>query len=155
MEKGDGNMDNVKIINDGVNDFRYTTEGSSCFDIRANHNAIVPAGDVKLVKTGFKLEMPVGYELQIRSRSGLALNKKISVLNSPGTVDSDYRGEVGVILMNNSKEDFEISIGDRIAQGAFCKIEKPFKEIFVTMSASEGLTTTERGEGGFGHTGKN
>lgn len=140
----------VKIVNNGINDFKYADDGSSGFDIRANHDAIVYPNDVKLIKTGFFVEMPKGIELQVRSRSGLALKKKITVLNSPGTVDSSYRGEIGVILKNDSSEPFEIFRGDRIAQGVFAKVEYPC--LIVT---TEPLSQSERGEGGFGHTGIN
>lgn len=140
----------IKIVNNGINDFKYADEGSSGFDIRANHDAIVYPNDVKLIKTGFFIEMPKGTELQVRSRSGLALKKKIIVLNSPGTVDSSYRGEVGVILKNDSSEPFEIFRGDRIAQGVFAKVEYP-----LLIINAEPLSQSERGEGGFGHTGTN
>lgn len=140
----------IKIVNNGINDFKYADDGSSGFDIRANHDAIVYPNDVKLIKTGFFIEMPKGMELQIRSRSGLALKKKIVVLNSPGTVDASYRGEIGVILKNESHEAFEISRGDRIAQGVFAKVEYPLFTI-----TTEPLSQSERGEGGFGHTGTN
>lgn len=140
----------VKIVNNGINDFKYADDGSSGFDIRANHDAIVYPNDVKLIKTGFFVEMPKGMELQIRSRSGLALKKKIVVLNSPGTVDASYRGEIGVILKNESSETFEISRGDRIAQGVFAKVEYPLLTV-----TTEPLSQSERGEGGFGHTGTN
>ena len=140
----------IKIVNNGINDFKYADDGSSGFDIRANHDAIVYPNDVKLIKTGFFIEMPKGTELQVRSRSGLALKKKIIVLNSPGTVDSSYRGEVGVILKNDSSEPFEIFRGDRIAQGVFAKVEYP-----LLIVNAEPLSQSERGEGGFGHTGTN
>ena len=140
----------IKIVNNGINDFKYADDGASGFDIRANHDAIVYPNDVKLIKTGFFVEMPKGTELQVRSRSGLALKKKIIVLNSPGTVDSSYRGEVGVILKNDSSEPFEIFRGDRIAQGVFAKVEYPFLTV-----TTEPLSQSERGERGFGHTGTN
>ena len=102
-----------------------------------------------LVKTGLFIEIPVGYEGQVRSRSGLALKNGISVLNSPGTIDADYRGEIGVILINLSKEDFEVNPGDRIAQLVFSNVEQ------ANWIVSDSLNTTERGDGGFGSTGKN
>jgi dUTP pyrophosphatase len=102
-----------------------------------------------LVKTGLFLELPAGVEAQVRPRSGLALKKGITVLNSPGTIDADYRGEVGVILINLSKDKFSINPGDRIAQLVFAKHEQAdFQEVEV-------LSETDRGEGGFGSTGNN
>ncbi len=103
----------------------------------------------KLIPTGLYISLPNGYEAQIRPRSGLALKNGITVLNTPGTIDADYRGEIGVILINLSNEDFEIANGDRICQMVINKIEMPQLEE-VTI-----LDETERGEGGFGHTGKN
>ena len=100
-----------------------------------------------LVKTGLFMEIPEGYECQVRSRSGLALKKGISVLNAPGTVDADYRGEVGVILINLSNETFVIEDGERIAQLVFAKVKQ------AKWKVAETLTETDRGEGGFGSTG--
>ena len=101
----------------------------------------------KLIKTGIFIELPEGYEAQIRPRSGLALKNGITVLNSPGTIDSDYRGEIGVILINLSDISFVVNNGDRIAQMVICKYQKVlFNEVNV-------LSLTERGEGGFGHSG--
>ena len=103
----------------------------------------------KLISTGLKIELPVGYEAQIRSRSGLALKNGISVLNSPGTIDSDYRGDIGIILINFSNEKFKINNGDRIAQIIIAKHESP---IFIDSSE---LSESKRGKGGFGSTEKN
>jgi dUTP pyrophosphatase len=105
-------------------------------------------GERKLIKTGLFLEIPEGYEAQVRPRSGLALKNGITVLNSPGTIDADYRGEIGVILINHSSEIFEINSGDRIAQLVFAKVEQ------AVWYETESLNETERGEGGFGSTGK-
>jgi dUTP pyrophosphatase len=103
-------------------------------------------GERKLIKTGLKLEIAEGFEIQIRSRSGLALKNGISVLNSPGTIDSDYRGEIGVILINHGDKPFVVQNGDRIAQAVLVKVERAvFEEDLISQS--------ERGEGGFGHTG--
>ena len=107
----------------------------------------IPPGEHVLVKTGLKMELPEGYEAQVRPRSGLALKHKITVLNSPGTIDSGYRGEAGVILMNHGKEVFSISKGDRIAQFVIAKHESP------EVEEVESLEDSERGEGGFGSTG--
>lgn len=140
----------VKITNKSKHSLpNYETTGSSGMDVRANlENPIViqPFGRA-LVKTGLYLEMQNGLECQVRPRSGLALKRGITVLNSPGTIDADYRGEVGVILINLSNEDVEIQDGERIAQLVFCKVEQ------VELVQVEVLSDSERGEGGFGSTG--
>ena len=104
-------------------------------------------GNRALIGTGLKLEIPEGYELQVRPRSGLALNNGITVLNSPGTIDADYRGEVGIILINNSVIPLQINKGDRIAQGVLNKVEQ------IQWEATDKLQNSDRGEGGFGSTG--
>ncbi|MFH1387275.1 MAG: dUTP diphosphatase [bacterium] len=109
---------------------------------------IIPSGEWKLVPTGLAIALPDGYEAQVRPRSGLALKQGVSVLNTPGTVDADYRGEVGVILMNHSKGDLIVKRGDRIAQMIINKYERIVFEEVAELPASE------RGAGGFGHTGK-
>jgi len=119
-------------------------------DIRANLSSpvLLKPMERKLIPTGLYIQLPEGYEAQIRPRSGLAIKKGITVLNSPGTIDADYRGEIGVILVNLSNEDFEINDGERICQmviGTYTKAE--WKQV-------DELDTTDRGEGGFGHTGK-
>lgn len=124
------------------------SKGAAGFDLSANETTVIKPGENKLVKTGFSLELPSGFEAQIRSRSGLALKNKVFVLNSPGTIDEDYRGEVGVILMNLGTTDFTIKKGDRIAQMIISEIP-----IVILEEASE-LTTTTRGEEGFGSTDK-
>ncbi len=143
---------NVNIINLSKHPLpAYETSGSAGMDIRANLNQMVviePLGRV-LIKTGLFLELPNGFEAQIRTRSGMALKKGLSVLNSPGTIDADYRGEIGVILVNISNEEKKIKNGDRIAQMIIAKIEQP-KLIEVTE-----LNETKRGAGGFGSTGFN
>lgn len=103
-------------------------------------------GEIKMVGTGLKVEVPEGFEIQVRPRSGLAIDKSITVMNSPGTIDSDFRGEIMIILANFGNENFYINKGDRIAQGALCPV---YKAMFVEAE----LSTTERGEGGFGSTG--
>jgi dUTP pyrophosphatase len=119
-------------------------------DIRAavNENLVVKAGEIILVPTNLSVEIPAGYEIQVRPRSGLAIKNGIGILNSPGTIDSDYRGEVKIILMNFSKEDFTISRGDRIAQIVLSKV------YLAEFEESNNLEDSSRGEGGFGHSGK-
>lgn len=140
----------VKVINQSQHALpQYETGASAGLDVRANiHEPVVLKPlERQLVKTGLFLEIPEGYECQVRPRSGLALKKGITVLNSPGTIDSDYRGEVGVILINLSNEDFVIENGERIAQLVFAKFEQAqWEEVNL-------LSETERGAGGFGSTG--
>ena len=143
---------NVKIINKGTCPLpSYETIGAAGMDVRANLSSTVyvSPGERMLVPTGLYLEIPVGLECQVRPRSGLALKKGITVLNTPGTIDSDYRGEVGVILMNLSNENFTIEPNDRIAQLVFCPV------IQVTLIETDTLESSDRGTGGFGSTGKN
>ena len=140
----------VKIINTSQNDLpKYETPASAGIDVRANLTTAIVLKPLEriLVKTGLFLEIPEGYEAQVRPRSGLALKNGITVLNSPGTIDADYRGEVGVILINLSNQEFTIENGERIAQIVFAKVEQA--EWLEVKSLSE----TERGEGGFGSTG--
>jgi dUTP pyrophosphatase len=142
----------VKIINTSANDLpAYQTIYSAGMDLRANLQeslTLQPLGRV-LVPTGLFMEIPQGYEAQVRPRSGMALKHGLTVLNSPGTIDADYRGEVQVLLVNLSDKPFVIENGERIAQIVFAKHEQAeLKE--VTM-----LSTTDRGSGGFGSTGKN
>ena len=142
----------VKVINKSNHDLpKYETQASAGLDLKAvlDEKIILKPLERTLVKTGLFLEIPVGYEAQVRPRSGLALKKGISVLNSPGTIDADYRGEVGVILINLSNEDFEINHGDRIAQMVFAKFDQ------AEWIDAEVLSNTSRGEGGFGSTGIN
>ena len=137
------------ILEEGVQKPVYMTEGSAGMDVRANIKEPITLGSLErvLVPTGIKMEIPQGYEVQVRPRSGLALKHGISMANTPGTIDSDYRGEIGVIMINLSKEDFVINPGERIAQLVLGKVYQ--------MDLVEGeLSVTERGEGGFGHTGK-
>ncbi|EJB33775.1 dUTP diphosphatase [Helicobacter pylori] len=126
---------------------KYQTEGSSGFDLHAVEEVTIKPHSVGLVKIGICLSLEVGYELQVRTRSGLALNHQVVVLNSPGTVDNDYRGEIKVILANLSDKDFKVQVGDRIAQGV---VQKTYKAEFIEC---ERLDETSRGSGGFGSTG--
>ncbi len=142
---------NVVIINKSNNDLpAYETPSSAGLDIRAfiEEPIVLKPGERSLIKTGLFLEIPHGYEAQVRPRSGLAYKNGITVLNSPGTIDADYRGEVGVILINHGTENFEINSGERIAQLVFAKVEQ------ASWKITESLSETERGEGGFGSTGK-
>ncbi len=140
----------VRVINTSENALpEYATKMSAGFDLRANLTspATLKAGDRMLVGTGLFIALEPGYEAQVRPRSGLALKKGITVLNAPGTVDADYRGEVGVILYNASKEDFVIEPGERIAQMVIAKYEQ------IEWQEVDTLDETERGDGGFGHSG--
>lgn len=129
----------------------YATELSAGMDIRANLSEpiVLKPLERKLIPTGLYIALPEGYEAQIRPRSGLALKKGIGVLNSPGTIDADYRGEIGVILVNLSSDDFVVEDGERVAQMVIGKYET------VEWNQVEFLDETERGDGGFGHTGTN
>ena len=133
----------------------YETEGSAGMDIRANFPAdmrndgiILAVGARALIPTGMKFEIPLGFEVQIRPRSGLALKHGVTLVNAPGTIDSDYRGEVGMILINLGNEPFRITHGERVAQMVFAKVTR------CEITEVTSLTTTERGAGGFGSTGK-
>ncbi len=140
----------IKIINKSQHPLpSYETIASAGMDLRAYLSApitLAPLGRV-IVKTGLFIELPIGYEAQVRPRSGLAIKKGITVLNSPGTVDADYRGEIGVILVNLSHEDFIIENGERIAQLIIAKHER------AEWIEVQELSETSRGEGGFGSTG--
>lgn len=127
----------------------YATEGSAGMDLRAaiTEPVILAPGERKLVPTGLAMEIPVGYEAQIRPRSGLAIKHGITMANSPGTIDSDYRGEVRVIMINLGQEAFTIQPGDRIAQIIFSPVTRAQWEVQTELG------TTKRAEGGFGHTG--
>jgi len=142
----------VKVINKSTNELpQYATALSAGLDLRANLESPIELapGERKLVTTGLFLELPEGYEAQIRPRSGLAFKHGITVLNSPGTIDADYRGEIMVLLINLGHETFTITHGERIAQ----MIVAPFQQI--TWEAAHTLSETERGAGGYGSTGKN
>ncbi|WP_265821532.1 dUTP diphosphatase [Geovibrio ferrireducens] len=139
----------VRIISEHGEEFvpAYQTEGAAGMDIRAGESGEIEAGAFKLVKTGLRMAIPAGYEAQIRPRSGLALKQGVTVLNSPGTIDSDYRGEVGIILINHSRNTFRYEKGDRIAQAVFAKVTR------VSIQSADTLDDTERSSGGFGHSG--
>lgn len=144
----------IRIYNKSKNALpAYASERAAGMDLRADlaEPVVLQPLERKLIPTGLFIELPDDCEAQIRPRSGLALKHGITVLNSPGTVDADYRGEIGVILINLSQEPFEISPGERIAQMV---ISKFVQETFDEVPALEDLSVTERGDGGFGHTGK-
>lgn len=126
----------------------YATPASAGVDLRASEARVIPPGGRALVPTGLRIALPEGYEAQIRPRSGLALRHGVTLPNSPGTIDADYRGEIGVILMNLGQEPFIVEPGDRIAQMVVAPVAR------VAWSEAEALDATERGEGGFGSTGR-
>ena len=141
----------VQVINQSRHPLpEYATELSAGMDLRANISDPVTIQPLQrvMIPTGLFMAIPVGYEAQIRPRSGLALKKGITVLNAPGTIDADYRGELCIILINLSNEPFTIEDGERIAQIIFARCEQ------AKWQAVDKLEETERGEGGFGHTGK-
>lgn len=140
----------IQVVNKGHQPLpAYATPQSAGMDLRANIDEPITLKPMerKLIPTGLHIALPAGYEAQVRPRSGLALKKGITVLNSPGTIDADYRGEIGVLLINLSQEDFIVNDGERVAQIVIAKHEQgDFIEV-------ETLDETERGEGGYGHTG--
>lgn len=141
----------IKIVNKSNHPLpHYGTEASAGVDLRANIEEAITLKPLErtLVKTGLFIELPIGYEAQVRPRSGLAYKNGVTVLNTPGTIDADYRGEIGVILVNLSNEDFVIENGERVAQMVIAKHEQ------AEWSLVEDLSDTERGTGGFGSTGK-
>lgn len=141
----------VNVVNKGSQPLpKYETPQSAGMDLRADIEGpiLIKPLERKLIPTGLHIALPVGYEAQIRPRSGLAIKHGISCLNTPGTIDADYRGNIGVILVNVSNEDYVVQPGERIAQMVINKIEQ------IEFNLVEELDETERGEGGFGHTGK-
>ena len=141
----------IKIVNKSKHQLpEYKTKLSAGMDIRANINEVITLRSLerKLIPTGLYIELPEGYEAQMRPRSGLALNEGLGLLNSPGTIDADYRGEIGIILVNLSNEPVTIKDGDRICQMVINKVEQ------AEWIEVDTLDETERGAGGFGHTGK-
>lgn len=143
-------MIKINVVNKGHQELpAYATPQSAGMDLRANLETPITLHpfERRLIPTGLHIALPAGYEAQVRPRSGLALKKGITVLNSPGTIDADYRGEVGVLLINLSQEDFVVNDGERIAQMVIARHEQGD---FVIVDA---LDETERGEGGYGHTG--
>ena len=142
---------NVRIINKSKHPLpAYATPLSAGMDLRANldNPIVLKPMERCLVPTGLYIALPEGYEAQVRPRSGLALKKGIGVLNAPGTIDADYRGEIGVILVNLSAEDFTVEDGERIAQMVVARHER------VEWDETDSLDATKRGAGGFGHTGR-
>lgn len=141
----------VRIIDNSSHNYgvpNYETLQSAGMDLRADLKWVLGPRESILIPTGISIELPEGYEAQIRPRSGLAYKYGITVLNSPGTIDADFRGGIGVILMNHGNSDFVINVGDRIAQMVISKFER------VEWKIVNQLESTERGEGGFGSTGK-
>ena len=142
----------IKVVNRGHQPLpEYATPQSAGMDLRANLSEAVTLQPLerRLIPTGLHIALPVGYEAQVRPRSGLALKKGITVLNTPGTIDADYRGEIGVVLINLSQEPFVVNDGERIAQMVIARHEQG------ELTEVEVLDETERGEGGYGHTGVN
>lgn len=141
----------VKIVNKSKHPVpSYSTSLSAGMDLRANIDApiLLQPGERRLIPTGLYIALPQGFEAQIRPRSGLALKKGISLVNTPGTIDADYRGEIGIILINHGQEPFTIEDGERICQMVIARHET------VSWDVCDQLDDTDRGEGGFGHTGK-
>lgn len=141
----------VKVVNKSNHRLpEYQTAGAAGMDLKADISepVVLKPGEVQVIPTGLYMAIPEGYEIQVRSRSGLAAKYGIFCLNSPGTLDTDWRGNTGVILANFGKNNFVVNPGDRIAQAVLNKIEK------IEWEEVSELDTTERGEGGFGHTGK-
>ena len=126
---------------------RYQTAGASGFDLHSVEDGILSPGTFRLFDTGWSVAIPSGFEMQVRPRSGLAIKHGITVLNGPGTIDSDYRGPLKVILVNHGREPFTVQAGDRIAQGVIAAVEQ------FTFQESSSLSDTERDSGGFGSTG--
>ena len=139
----------IKKLSNSVSIPKYETSGSSGMDIAAHieNNIIINPGEKALVSTGFSVAVPRGYEIQIRPRSGLAAKKNITVLNTPGTIDADYRGEIKVILINLGKEKFVVENGERIAQMVVCPV------VQANLEEVKELSETKRGSSGFGSTG--
>ena len=138
----------VKRLSDEVKLPKYQTAGSVGFDLEAQVNIEISVGGTALIPTGLSFELPDNFEIQVRPRSGLALKHSITVLNSPGTIDSDYRGELKVILINHGQKPFSISVGDRIAQAVINKVE------IATFQDVQTISNTSRDSQGFGSTGK-
>ena len=142
-----GTIKIIKVHEDAIIP-KYQTEGSAGFDLHSIENAKIFPGNQTLIRIGLSVEIPPGTELQLRPRSGLALKHMLSLTNSPGTLDSDYRGEIKIILINLSREAFEVKKGDRIAQAVLCPVIK------ADMRVVDELSETNRGTGGHGSTGK-
>ena len=141
----------VRVVNKGRHPLpQYATDHSAGLDLRANLDSPIAlaSGEYRLIPTGLYIELPEGTEAQVRPRSGLAFKHGVTVLNSPGTIDADYRGEVGVLLINHGKEPFEVKDGERVAQLVVSRYER------IRFEENADLRASERGTGGFGHTGK-
>lgn len=143
-------MIEIKLVTKSGNIPAYETEGSAGMDLKAvlNEPVVLAPGERRLIPTGLFIELPQGYEAQVRARSGLAIKHGITLINCVGTIDSDYRGEIQVPLVNLGQEDFEIKNGERIAQMVIAKYEQ------ISWKITDELSETERGAGGFGHTGR-
>lgn len=148
-ERGHETIEIPIIADEGVEPPHYASVAASGADVKAfiQENLIIPPGASRLIPTGLRLAIPQGYEIQIRPRSGLALKNQISVLNTPGTIDADYRGEIGVILINHGKQDFVVTPNMRIAQFVLAPV------VQANFIPALELAETIRGAGGFGHTG--
>jgi len=139
----------VQVINESTNTLpAYETPQSAGMDVRCTEQIVMNPGERVLAKTGLYVEIPAGFEIQVRPRSGLALKQGVTVLNTPGTIDADYRGEIGVILINHSSTVVEFAKGERIAQLVLSRVER------IEWQLTESLSGTKRGLGGFGSTGK-
>ena len=139
----------VQVINESLNMLpAYETPQSAGMDVRCTEHIVMNPGERVLAKTGLYVEIPAGFEIQVRPRSGLALKHGVTVLNTPGTIDADYRGEIGVILINHSSTVVEFAKGDRIAQLILARVER------IEWQLTESLSGTKRGQHGFGSTGK-
>jgi dUTP pyrophosphatase len=136
-----------KKLRDTASVPQYQTEQAAGMDLCSAEHLLLWPGRYRLVKTGLSIELPMGVEAQIRPRSGLAMKRGVTVLNAPGTIDSDYRGEVGVLLINHGQDVFDINVGERIAQIVFAHV------FTAKFELAEDLSSTQRGEGGFGSTG--
>ena len=145
-------MIDVKVFNNSNNELpKYETPGAAGLDLKSAINYILGPGEFKMIPTNIHIKLPEGYEAQVRPRSGLAAKYGISVCNTPGTIDSDYTGQIGVILINHGKTQFTIKEGDRIAQMVINKVEQLN---WIPVNNLEALGETERGQNGFGSTGK-
>lgn len=139
----------VQVINESLNMLpAYETPQSAGMDVKCTEHIVMNPGERVLAKTGLYVEIPAGFEIQVRPRSGLALKQGVTVLNTPGTIDADYRGEIGVILMNHGSTVVEFAKGDRIAQLILARVER------IEWQITESLSGTKRGQHGFGSTGK-
>ena len=137
----------IKVLNEGATPPEVKTEGAGAVDLRSTEAWVIEPGARALVKTGFAMELPAGFVALVCSRSGLAIKHGVFVLNAPGIIDSDYRGEVGVILQNGGAEPFEIKAGDRVAQMMV------MPSVAMYFAQAQALSETQRGTGGFGSTG--